>query len=133
VWAGYTFDFGEKAAFAITPMLARVFGTTAGFAPGYRGTLDWRRLELSTEGEYVFDTGDRSGSFFYSWSELSVSPLDWLRTGLAVQRTRRFESPREIQRGVLAGIRFDNVEMVLYVFNPDDGKPLAVLSAAIKF
>jgi hypothetical protein len=36
----------------------------------------WWRLEFSSEGEYVFDTRDVSGSFFYAWSELSLAPVD---------------------------------------------------------
>ena len=43
-------------------------GSAKGVAPGYKGSLGWRKLELYSEGEYVFDTGDRSASFFYSWS-----------------------------------------------------------------
>ena len=46
-------------------MLGGVFGNTTGIAPGYKGSLSWWKLELYSEGEYVFDTGDSSDSFFY--------------------------------------------------------------------
>jgi hypothetical protein len=36
-------------------MLGGVFGKTNGIAPGYSGTLDWWKLRLYSEGEYVFD------------------------------------------------------------------------------
>ena len=38
-------------------MLGGVFGETTGVAPGYKGSLSWWKLELYSEGEYVFDTG----------------------------------------------------------------------------
>ena len=68
-------------------MIGGVFGNTTGVAPGYQASLVWRRLELSTEGEYVFDTKDSTGNFFYSWMELSYSPLEWCRADLVAQRT----------------------------------------------
>src|SRR4051812_27673091 len=100
-WVGYNFAGGEKLAWEITPMLGGVFGDTAGVAPGYKGSMTWRNFELYSEGEYVFDTGDFSDSFFYNWSELTYSPVEWLRLGLAAQRTRAYESDRDIQRGLL--------------------------------
>ena len=38
-------------------MIGGVFGDTTGVAPGYKGSLSWWKLELYSEGEYVFDTG----------------------------------------------------------------------------
>ena len=102
-WVGYNFSVGEKLSLDFTPMLGGVFGNTTGIAPGYRGTLSWWKLVLYSEGEYVFDTGDRSASFFYNWSELSFSPVEWFRFGLVAQRTRAYESDRDIQRGFLVG------------------------------
>ena len=88
-WVGYNFGGGEKLAWEFTPMLGGVFGDTTGIAPGYKGSLSWWKLELYSEGEYVFDTRDSSESFFYNWSELSVSPR-WTGSsvGLVTQRTR---------------------------------------------
>ena len=41
------------------------------------------------------------------------------------------QSERDIQRGVLAGIRIQQVEFTAYVFNPDDSKPLVVLAVSL--
>jgi len=71
-------------------------------------------------GEYVFDTTDTSASFFYNWSELTYSPLEWFRFGLVTQRTRNYASDREIQRGLLAGFSYKALYVAGYVFNPDD-------------
>lgn len=132
-WVGYNFGGGEKLAWELTPMLGGVFGDTTGIAPGYKGSLSWWKLELYSEGEYVFDTGDSSGSFFYNWSELTLSPVDWLRFGLVTQRTRAYHTDREIQRGLLAGFSWRRLDLTTYVFNPDESKPTVVVAVALNF
>ena len=87
-WVGYNFSGEEKLEWEFTPMLGGVVGNTTGIAPGYRLSTTYWKFEFSSEGEWVFDTGNSEGSFFYSWSELSVSPVDWFRFGLVGQRTR---------------------------------------------
>jgi hypothetical protein len=131
-WIGYNFSGGEKLSWQFTPMLGGVFGDTTGIAPGYKGSLSWWKFELSSEGEYVFDTRDSSGSFFYNWSELTLSPVDWFRFGLVTQRTRAYKTDRDIQRGFLAGFSFKRVDLTAYVFNPDD-KPTWVVAVGFGF
>ncbi len=131
-WIGYNFS-GETLAWELTPILGGVFGETTGIAPGYKGSLTWKTLEFYSEGEYVFDTGDSSDSFFYNWSELTLAPVEWFRFGLVTQRTRVYKTDREIQRGVLAGFSFKNVSLTGHVFNPDDSKPTVVIAAALTF
>jgi len=131
-WAGYNFGGGEKLAWEFTPMLGGVFGDTTGIAPGYKGSLRWWKLELDTEGEYVFDTRSSSDSFFYTWSELSLAPVDWLRIGAVVQRTKLYKTDFDIQRGFLVGISFKRVDLTAYVFNPDD-KPTFVFAVGLSF
>jgi hypothetical protein len=132
-WVGYNFAGGEKLAWEITPMLGGVFGDTAGIAPGYRGSLHWWKLELYTEGEYVFDTKNSNDSFFYSWSELSLAPLEWFRFGLASQRTHLYQTDREIQRGFLVGLSWKVLSLTTYVFNPDESRPTVVIAAGLEF
>jgi hypothetical protein len=132
LWIGYNFDVGDKLALEVTPMLGGVFGTAAGIAPGYKGTLSWWKIELYSEGEYMFNTGDSSENFFYNWSELTVSPADWFRIGLVTQRTHLYQTDREIQRGFLVGFSFKYLDFTTYVFNPDD-KPLVVLGIGVNF
>jgi len=132
-WVGYNFGGGEKLAWEFTPMLGGVFGNTTGIAPGYKGSLSWWKLELYSEGEYVIDPGDSSGSFFYNWSELTLAPVDWFRFGLVTQRTRAYETDREIQRGLLAGFSYKQIELTGYVFNPDESKPTVVVAVGLSF
>jgi hypothetical protein len=120
-------------AWEITPMIGGVFGNTTGIAPGYNGSVSWLKLELYSEGEYVFDTGSTSDSFLYNWSELTLAPVEWFRFGMVTQRTRLYKTDREIQRGLLAAFSFKKVSLAGYVFNPDDDKPTFVLAAGLTF
>lgn len=133
VWVGYNFSGGGKVAWELAPMLGGVFGDTTGVAPGYKGSLSWWKLELYSEGEYVFDTGDSSESFFYNWSELTIAPWDWLRLGLVAQRTQVYETDRDIQRGVLVGCSFKRVDLATYVFDPDESHPAVVVAVGFSF
>lgn len=132
-WLGYNFAGGEELAWEITPMVGGVFGDLNGIAPGYKGSLGWWKLELYSEGEYVFDTGNSSDSFFYNWSELTLAPWERLRFGLVTQRTHVYQTDREIQRGLLVGFSFRKVDLTTYVFNPDEGKPTWVVAVAMNF
>jgi hypothetical protein len=78
VWMGYNFSAGKKLVLDVTPIIGGVFGRTTGIAPGCEVSLAYRKVELSISNEYVFDTGDSSGNFYYSWPQLTYSPADWL-------------------------------------------------------
>jgi len=133
VWVGYNLSVGDALSLELTPMLGGVFGNTTGIAPGCHLTLGWWWLELYSEGEYVFETSDHTESFFYSWSELTLSPVDWLRAGLAMQRTRVYQSELEIQRGFVVGLSIKRFEIAGYMFNPDKREPAYVFSIGVQF
>ena len=132
-WVGYNFGGGETVAWEITPMIGGIFGDTSGVAPGYKGSLSWWKLELYSEGEHVFDSDDSSDSFFYNWSELSLAPVDWFRFGLVTQRTRAYDTDRDIQRGLLLGITYKQLDVSTYLFNPDDEDPTLVIAVGLSF
>ena len=133
VWVGCNFSFGNTLSLEFTPMLGGVFGDTTGIAPGCEVSLSWWKLELYSEGEYLFDTGNSSGSFFYNWSELTLAPVDWFRFGMVTQRTRVYESDRDIQRGPLVGFSFKQFDLAVYVLNPGDHNPTVVMAVAVSF
>ena len=132
-WIGYNFSVGEKLLFEATLMLGGVFGALDGIAPGYNVSLRYWKLNLSSQGEYVFDTADRSGNFFYTWSELSYSPVDWFRAGLVVQRTKAYQSDLDIERGLLVGFTYKRVDFTTYVFNLGWADPTVVLALGFNF
>jgi hypothetical protein len=130
-WVGWnTTPIDEEVALQLTPMIGYAFGGhTEGPGLGYRGALSWKKLELYSEGEYLFDAGDQSGDFFYNWSELTLSPTDWFRFGVVAQRTRTWDSNLDIQRGLLVGFHFKRLDLSTQVFNLDQDHPTYVVSA----
>lgn len=132
-WLGYNFSIGERLTLEVTPMVGVVFGNTTGIAPGYKLSLGWRKLELDSETEYVFDTNDSADSFLYTWSELALAPADWCRFGLVVQRTKAYETEFDIQRGFLLGFSYKRAWFTGYVFNPDASRPTVVFAVGFDF
>ena len=116
-FAGINAGWGQELRLNLTPMIGGVFGELDGLVPALRWTLTWWKLDLYSESEVVIDFDDATDSFFYNWSELGLTPLDWLRFGAAIQRTRVLMTSLDFQRGlfVAATIRF--VTVSLYEFN----------------
>jgi len=135
LFAGWKFSGGKALTYDLTPILGVVFGTTQGIAPGFEASLVYGITDFYTEAEYVYDTGVKDDSYTYAWSELGFSPLEWLRFGLVGQRTRLYNSSRDIQQGGFAQlITPGKVTLGLYVFNPDDSTDrFAIFSLAAKF
>lgn len=131
-WVGASFDGGSKVEWEVTPMVGLVLGDLDGVAPGYKGSLRWKSLQLYSEGEYVFDFDGTEGSFFYNWSELTVSLAEWVRLGIATQRTRAYAADRDLQRGLMAGFTFGALSATGYVLNPDDD-PTVIVSLGAAF
>jgi hypothetical protein len=132
-WLGYAFGAGKRLRIDVTPMLGGVFGDLHGLAPGYELTLSWSRLELDSEGEYFFDFEDDTEDFFYNWSELYMTPAAGWRAGLAVQRTRAYQTSLDLQRGFLAGASFESVDLTAYVFNLGWENPTVVIAVEVGF
>lgn len=133
LWAGYNFEGGTAVTWTLTPMFGGVFGNVGGVAPGYIGSIAWRKFDVYSEGEYLFDLGTPADSFFYNWSEVAFTPVSWLRGGLATQRTRVRASDREIQRGPFIGLIFGRLEVSGYLFYSSDRSPTVVLSLGWAF
>jgi hypothetical protein len=133
LWIGYRFSGGHAVEWELTPLAGVVFGDTKGGAPGYKGSLTWRRLELYSESEYVIDGSDASQSFLYNWSELTVAPVEALKVGLVVQRTHVYQTDRDIQRGIIVGYSYRRAELTAIVFNPDEDHPVFAFSVGFNF
>jgi hypothetical protein len=133
LWAGYNFTVGQKVVLAVTPMLGAVFGNTTGIAPGCNVSLTYKRVEVTSQCEYVFDLKDKNGNFFYTWNELTYSPRDWFRVGLAAQRTRAYQTPLDVQRGFLVGLSHKDVDFTTYVLNAGWTTPTVILALGYSF
>jgi len=133
IWFGTNFGGGERVSWTLVPMFGGVFGDTNGVAPGYHASLGWRKFELYGEGEYVVDAEDSASNFFYNWSEATFAPVETFWFGVATQRTRAYRTERDIQRGLLAGFSSRRMEVLGYVFNPDDDAPTVVVAVRVSF
>ncbi len=133
LWAGYNFSWGKTWQFAVTPMIGGVFGRTNGIAPGCEASVSWKKLTLSIDNEYVFDTSSKSGNFYYSWPQLTYTPLEWLKLGLVAQHTKTFQTTVDVQRGFLVGFTHKKLEFTTYVFNPGFTDTSVVLEVGASF
>jgi len=133
VFLGVNGSAGDKITIAATAMAGAVFGDTDGVAPGFRITLTWWKLDLSTEDEIVIDPWSVEDSFFYSWSELGFSPWDWLRVGLVAQRMRVLRTDLAFERGLFAGVSFGKLTATVYELNAGWTTPTWVFALAAGF
>jgi hypothetical protein len=133
LWVGYNFNTGKRVTLSITPMIGGVVGGTNGFALGFEASLVYKKLTLSISNEYVFDTTERGGSFYYSWPQLTYSPVPWFQVGLVAQRTKAYRTPLDVQRGVLVGASYKKIDFTTYIFNAGWTYPTVVLEVGAHF
>jgi len=132
-FVGWNLGFGETVKVELTPMVGGLFGSTVGVVPAFELDLVWRRIEASVEGELVLDVQDAHNSFVYNWSELAVWATDWLRAGIVTQRTRVYQTARELEVGVLAGTSLSRFEGTVYFFNPGASDRFVVVALGVRF
>jgi hypothetical protein len=142
VWTGYNFpDFciSKDLKVSVTPMLGGVFGDITGVAPGYWIEASYKEtIKASTQGEYFFDAGTRSGDFFYSWSEFSapLPKLDCIRAGLVVERTQA-SGNSDVRRGPLVGFdhkcKDKDVNLTIYWLAPGSREATFVFGVTVNF
>jgi len=131
-FVGWNFAGGETVTWELTPLLGGAWGTTRAFVPGLEASLAWRRLDFYVEAEYVRDSIERTDSYVYAWSELGFQAAEWLRIGIAGQRTRLYGGERDIQRGPFVQLIVSAFTLGGYWFNPGSNDQIFVgmISAA---
>jgi hypothetical protein len=132
-WIGYNFTGGNELEFTITPMIGGVVGLSNGIAPGLEITLNYKRFELYSEAEYLYDIGATENNFYYNWSDLTYSPKDWLWFGISAQRTRLYQTDLDIQRGLLIGGGRGQWELAGYLYNIGFDDPFVIVTLSLNF
>jgi hypothetical protein len=132
-WVGQRFELGDKVKFAFVPMIGFVFGNTNGIAPGIETEIGFWKLDFYAESEYVLDYSAQENNFLYTYAELAIRPIHAIRTGMMVQRTKIFESEREIQRGIFAEYYFGRFRTGVFYFSPFDADNFWVASVSVDF
>ena len=125
-FVGWTFSGGETVTWELTPLVGGAWGTTQAFVPGLEATVAWGPLDVYIEAEYVHANNEQTDSYTYAWTELGFRPVEWLRVGLAGQRTRIYGGDREIQRGPFAQVTWSRITIGGYWFNPGAGDQIFV-------
>ena len=118
IWFGYNIKGGSDFNFIIVPMVGGLFGRIYGVAGGLELTLIYSDFQFYSEMEYVFDFETSSKNFFYNWTNLTYSPLDWLFAGLSTQRTKLYQTNSGFQWGPFAGVGFKGFGLTSYFYNP---------------
>jgi len=129
-FVGWTFSGGDRLTWEITPLIGGVWGPLDALVPGVELGLGYGRFDFYLEGEYV-DDGDEP--YTYAWSELGFSPRDWLRLGIAAQRTNIFGEERDIQRGPFAQFSWERFTVGGYWFNPGSDEQVVITSVGVSF
>jgi hypothetical protein len=133
LFGGYRFETGNELLFGATPLIGIVLGNTNAIAPGLEIDIAWNIFDFYSENEYVFDFEDNDNHYFYSWSELAVTPFNNFRTGIAADHTRLFQSNLELQRGVFAQYSLWKLTGGIHYFNPFSDEYFLIGSLAIDF
>jgi len=134
VFGGYRFDGGRKIQWGLTPIVGLVFGNTDGIAPGLETDFSWKKIDFYSETEYVIDFSGEENNFLYTWLELAVTPFNNFRTGISANRTKLYQTSRDIQRAFFIQYSFWKLTAGLHYFNPfttNEGFGIATL--AIEF
>jgi hypothetical protein len=132
-FVGWTFAGGEAVTWELTPLLGGAWGEISAFVPGLEASVGWKRLDFYVEAEYVRDNKAQSDSYTYAWSELGFQAFEWLRIGLAGQRTRAYGGAREYQRGPFVQGSWGPVTLGGYWFNPGASEQVFVAQIGIAF
>jgi len=117
-FVGWNFSGGETITWELTPLVGGAWGTTQAFVPGLEASVAWGPLDAYIEAEYVHASNNSVENYTYAWSEVGWRPAEWLRVGIAGQRTRIYGGDRDIQRGPFAQITVDHLTVGGYWFNP---------------
>lgn len=130
LFAGYTIGTGGDFSLELTPMLGIAMGQTDGIIPALEMTLAYGAFEMYAETEYLMHLSG-GDNFWYTWSEITYYPVDWLMIGLAGARTKLYETDLSVQRGFGLGYIRERWEITSYLMNIGFDEPFFYFSVAI--
>jgi len=133
VFGGYRFETGNELIFGATPIIGCVFGNTNGIAPGLLIDLTYGKFDFYSESEYVWDFQDNENNFFYTWSELAISPNENLRVGFSANRTRLYQTDLDFERGIFCQYSVEKFTGGIHYFNPFTNDYFLIATIGIEF
>jgi hypothetical protein len=132
-FVGWTFSGGDAVTWEVRPLLGGAWGSLRAAVPAVEASVGAGRFDAYVEAEYVHDHRARGDSYVYAWSELGFRPAEWLRFGIAGQRTRTYDNDRDFQRGPFVQFTVSRVTVGGYWFNPGSGEQVFVASLGVAF
>jgi hypothetical protein len=132
-FVGWTFSGGDGFAWEVRPLIGGAWGNLRAFVPAVEASASAGPFDVYVEAEYVRDHRAHADSYCYAWSELGYRPVEWLRIGVAGQRTRTYDNDRDYQRGPFVQFSVAKVTVGGYWFNPGSSEQVFVASLGIAF
>ena len=132
-FAGWKFSGGDTVTFEITPIVGVLFGSARGVVPGVEASVAWGPLDAYLEAEYVDDRRNPGSRYYYAWTEIGWTPVEWLRVGLAGQRTQTVDTGRDFQVGAFAQVTVQRLTFSVYAFNPDGASRYVIAAVTASF
>ena len=132
-FVGWKFTAGDTVSFEITPMVGVLFGAARGVVPGVEASLAWGAFDAYVEAEYVNDRRQPGSRYYYSWSEVAWTPVEWMRLGLVGQRTQTFDTGRDFQLGAFAQFTVQRLTFSVYAFNPESSARYVIGAVTASF
>ena len=118
LYAGRTFSGERNLAYSITPMIGGMAGRSRGGSFALNTEFDFRGFNFSSQSQYSINADNRIYNYFFSWSELSYQPLQWLYAGVSLQNTQMYRSLSLNEPGILVGLSYKQWNLPVYSFNP---------------
>jgi hypothetical protein len=132
-FVGWSFSGGETVTYKVTPIIGFAMGSIHGPIPGLEASVAAYKFDYYIEAEYLTGAGTQTPGYFYSWSELGYRPVDWLRFGFVMQRTKIYGGDREFQRGGLLQLTYKKVTVGCYWFNPGSSEQVVITTLSLSF
>ena len=132
---GWNLSFGEELKFGLTPMVGRRLRPDERHRPGaHPHARVGPARALVPERVRLRPRGLVRQSFFYAWSELSVTGPDWLRVGAGAAADPRLpDGPPRSREARSWGSPFWKLSATAYLFAPGQDDQFVVVAVAGSF
>jgi hypothetical protein len=128
LYAGKKFSRQSKLSTSVTPLLGAVVGNFKGVSAGLNITLDYRKFFFDSQSQYTISSNSDNLDFFFSWSELTYQPFQWIYFGLSTQHTYYSAvDETSFESGAVTGFHLGKWTFPVYCFNITDNERYFVL------
>jgi hypothetical protein len=132
--AGYNFSGGGKLQYRVTPLIGFMIGKSYGLLPGVSLELDYGKFSFTGSSSIiVYSSAKRDESYIYGSYELDYSITDFLFAGVSVTRTKIYQTKRDLDPGLGAGLSLAGFTLSGYVYDLFLGEPFYAVALSYSF